>query len=101
MTMAPPLVWTPHRVLQCAAEAFRVSKSDLLSHRLDKPLALYRMVTYAAIKRFCGFSNVRTGQLFCRHSTTVLSGVRRVDSDRYLQGLYLALADRLLQEGVA
>lgn len=95
-----PLVWSPRRVIETAAEAFDVETNNLLGGTY-RPLAHYRMVTYAAVKRFCGLSYLQTSKVFHRDHTTVISGIKRVESDPELSHLYGLLAERLLVEGVA
>lgn len=95
------LVWTPRHVLECAAEAFGVDENDLLGPYRHQPLAGYRMVSYAAVKRFCNLSFTATARVFHRHHTTIMYGIDQVDSDVHLADLYSALAERLLLEGIA
>jgi len=95
-----PLVWTPQRVLETSAEAFGVLPVDILGRSHEHPLVDYRKVTYAAVRRFCGLSYPATGRVFRRDHTTVRSGIKDVESNDVLRGLYVALAERLLSEGV-
>src|SRR5690349_11074504 len=82
------LVWTPQRVVECAADAFGVVPSVLLGRDRFEPLIHYRMVSYAAVKRFCGLSYLQTAKVFHRDHTSVMHSIHRVESDEYLKGLY-------------
>lgn len=96
-----PLVWTPSRVVQIAAECFGVSPDALLSHERCRPLMSYRQVVYAAVKRFCGYSYLSVAAVFHRDHSTVMYGIKKVEGDPHLSELYGLLAEQLLVEGVA